>query len=150
MPLPTTFFLAGRTISFVGLLEVNALWVDLHPSAPTNSKSAAGGCRTTPSDSGAAKTIRRIGPRRLLTNAYESLDQRGEAKLVGLLGGGDPHREVAWGAKEVVRSIYESTDPDWPPNSSTSSAPIGKIPRTPSRSTRSDAPSSDRGSGNPV
>ena len=59
-----------------------------------------------------------IGPdplyraRRLLTKAHERLDDRGEAKLLGLLEAGDPHGEVrmAWHAKEVVRSIYEITD----------------------------------------
>jgi transposase len=51
--------------------------------------------------------------RRLLTKAHERLDDRGETKLVGLLNAGDPLGEVrmAWHAKEVVRSIYEITDP---------------------------------------
>jgi len=51
--------------------------------------------------------------RRLLTKAHERLDDRGEQKLVGLLEAGDPRGEVrtAWHAKEVVRSIYEVTDP---------------------------------------
>lgn len=51
--------------------------------------------------------------RRLLTKAHERLDHSGEAKLVGLLAAGDPHGEVrdAWHAKEVVRSIYDITDP---------------------------------------
>lgn len=51
--------------------------------------------------------------RRLLTKAHERLDEKGEARLVGLLRAGDPHREVqtAWHAKEVVRSIYEIDDP---------------------------------------
>lgn len=50
--------------------------------------------------------------RRLLTKAHERLDERGEAKLVGLLNAGDPHGEVrtAWHAKEVVRSIYAISD----------------------------------------
>jgi hypothetical protein len=53
------------------------------------------------------------GARRLLTKAHERLDEKGEARLVGLLRAGDPHREVqtAWHAKEVVRSIYEIDDP---------------------------------------
>ena len=51
--------------------------------------------------------------RRLLTKAHERLEERGEAKLTGLLNAGDPQGEVrmAWHAKEVVRSIYEITDP---------------------------------------
>lgn len=51
--------------------------------------------------------------RRLLTKAHERLDERGETKLLGLLQAGDPHGEVrmAWHAKEVVRSIYEITEP---------------------------------------
>jgi transposase len=52
--------------------------------------------------------------RRLLTKAHERLDERGEQKLLGLLEAGDPRGEVrmTWHAKEVVRSIYEITDPD--------------------------------------
>ncbi len=52
--------------------------------------------------------------RRLLTKASERLDDRGRSKLVGLLEAGDPHGDVrlAWHAKEVVRSIYDHTDPD--------------------------------------
>jgi len=52
--------------------------------------------------------------RRLLTKAYERLDERGEEKLVGLLAAGDPRGEVrmAWHAKEVVRSIYDIPDPE--------------------------------------
>ena len=52
--------------------------------------------------------------RRLLTKADERLDERGRAKLRGLLEAGDPKGEVrmAWHAKEVVRSIYEHTDAD--------------------------------------
>jgi transposase len=51
--------------------------------------------------------------RRLLTRADERLDDRGRIKLVGLLEAGDPRGEVrtAWHAKEVVRSIYDHTDP---------------------------------------
>lgn len=51
--------------------------------------------------------------RRLLTKAHERLDDRGEAKLRGLLAAGDPHGEVrtAWHAKETVRSIYAIDDP---------------------------------------
>jgi transposase len=46
--------------------------------------------------------------RRLLTMADERLDDRGRAKLMGLLEAGDPRGEVrmAWYAEEVVRSIY--------------------------------------------
>jgi transposase len=51
--------------------------------------------------------------RRLLTKAAERLDDKGTTKLTGLLEAGDPHGEVrtAWHAKEVVRSIYDHTDP---------------------------------------
>jgi transposase len=50
--------------------------------------------------------------RRLLTKAHERLDDRGDAKLRGLLAAGDPRGEVrmAWHVKEVVRSIYEIGD----------------------------------------
>jgi len=49
-----------------------------------------------------------------LTKAHERLDDRGEAKLLGLLRAGDPRGEVrmAWHAKEVIRSIYEIDEPD--------------------------------------
>src|SRR4051812_21388384 len=52
--------------------------------------------------------------RRLLTRADERLDERGRTKLLGLLEAGDPKGEVrtAWHAKEVVRSIYDHTDPE--------------------------------------
>jgi len=52
--------------------------------------------------------------RRLLTKAAERLDEKGTGKLMGLLEAGDPRGEVrmAWHAKEVVRSIYDHTDPD--------------------------------------
>jgi transposase len=52
--------------------------------------------------------------RRLLTKAHERLDERGETKLVDLLDAGDPRGQVrmAWHAKEVVRSIYEISDPE--------------------------------------
>jgi len=52
--------------------------------------------------------------RRLLTKADERLDDRGRARLLGLLDAGDPRGEVrtAWHAKEVVRSLYDHTDPD--------------------------------------
>ena len=52
--------------------------------------------------------------RRLLTKADERLTDTGRAKLVGLLGAGDPRGEVktAWHAKEVIRQIYVHTDPD--------------------------------------
>ena len=51
--------------------------------------------------------------RRLLTRASERLDEHGSTKLAGLLDAGDPKGEVraAWHAKEVVRSIYDHTDP---------------------------------------
>jgi transposase len=52
--------------------------------------------------------------RRLLTKADERLSDRGRAKLLGLLGAGDPRGEVrmAWHAKEFVGSIYDHHDPD--------------------------------------
>jgi transposase len=52
--------------------------------------------------------------RRLLTKADERLDDGGREKLLGLLEAGDPRGEVraAWHAKEVVRSIYDHTDPE--------------------------------------
>lgn len=51
---------------------------------------------------------------KLMTIAHERLDADADAKLRGLLEAGDPNGEVrmAWHAKEVVRSIYEITDPD--------------------------------------
>src|SRR3546814_11159484 len=50
--------------------------------------------------------------RRLLTKAHERLDDRGNAKLVGLLEAGEPKGEVrtAWHAKETVRSIHDIAD----------------------------------------
>lgn len=52
--------------------------------------------------------------RRLLTKAHERLDERGEKKLLSLLEVGDPNGEVrlAWHAKEVVRQIYDISDPE--------------------------------------
>jgi len=52
--------------------------------------------------------------RRMLTMASERLNDGGHDKLVGLLEAGDLRGEVrlAWHAKEVVRSIYDHTDPD--------------------------------------
>src|SRR5215207_3780199 len=52
--------------------------------------------------------------RRLLTKGHERLDDRGEAKLLGLLEAGDPRGEVrlAWHAKETIRGIYAIEDPD--------------------------------------
>ena len=51
--------------------------------------------------------------RRLLTKAHEDLDERGEAKLMGLLEAGDPKGEVrmCWHAKETVRALYKIIDP---------------------------------------
>ena len=51
--------------------------------------------------------------RRLLTKAHEGLDERGEAKLLGLLEAGDPRGEVrmTWHAKETVRGLYAIDDP---------------------------------------
>ncbi len=52
--------------------------------------------------------------RRLLTKAKERLDEKGRAKLQGLLRAGDPHGDVAtcWQAKEAVRELYQHADPD--------------------------------------
>ena len=52
--------------------------------------------------------------RRLLTKADERLDDKGRTKLLGLLAAGDPRGEVktTWHAKEVIRSIYQITDPE--------------------------------------
>jgi transposase len=51
--------------------------------------------------------------RRLLTMAAERLPDHRRERLVGLLAAGDPRGEVklTWHAKEVVRQIYEHTDP---------------------------------------
>ena len=47
--------------------------------------------------------------RRLLIMASERLDNRGEKRIQGLLGAGDPYGDVrdAWYAKESVRDIYQ-------------------------------------------
>ena len=81
--------------------------------------------------------------RRLLTKAHERLEERGEAKLLGLLEAGDPHGEVrmAWHAKEVVRSIYEITDPRLATEFVEQLAETSKTSPARSRSTRSVAPS---------
>ena len=52
--------------------------------------------------------------RRRLVMAAERLTVDGHERLMGLLAAGDPHREVwfAWNAKEVVRQIYDHTDPE--------------------------------------
>jgi transposase len=52
--------------------------------------------------------------RRRLVMAAERLSVDGMERLRGLLAAGDPHREVwfAWNAKEVVRQIYDHTDPE--------------------------------------
>ena len=52
--------------------------------------------------------------RRLLTMAAERLPDDRRERLVGLLAAGDPKGEVklTWHAKEVVRQIYDHTDPD--------------------------------------
>ena len=51
--------------------------------------------------------------RRLLTMAAERLPDERRARLVGLLAAGDPKGEVklTWHAKEVVRQIYDHSDP---------------------------------------
>jgi transposase len=51
--------------------------------------------------------------RRLLTIAAERLPDDRRDRLVGLLAAGDPRGEVklTWHAKEVVRQIYDHTDP---------------------------------------
>jgi transposase len=52
--------------------------------------------------------------RRRLTIARERLSTDQHDRLMGLLRAGDPHHEVwfAWNAKEVVRQIYDHTDPE--------------------------------------
>jgi transposase len=52
--------------------------------------------------------------RRLLTIAAERLPDERKERLVGLLAAGDPKGEVklTWHAKEVVRAIYDHTDPE--------------------------------------
>ena len=74
--------------------------------------------RTRPSATAATRPTRSTGAG-LLTKAGERLDDRGRSKLLGLLEAGDPQGEVrtAWRAKEVVRSIYEITDPALPASS---------------------------------
>ena len=51
--------------------------------------------------------------RRLFTMAAERLPDERRERLVGLLAAGDPKGEVklTWHAKEVVRQIYDHTDP---------------------------------------
>lgn len=51
--------------------------------------------------------------RRRLTMAAERLTINGRERLMGLLRAGDPRSEVwfAWNAKEVVRQLYDHTDP---------------------------------------
>jgi transposase len=50
--------------------------------------------------------------RRLLTKADERIDEKGKAKLLGLLRAGDPRGEITttWHAKEAVRELYTHTD----------------------------------------
>lgn len=50
--------------------------------------------------------------RRLLTKAAERLDEKGTAKMTGLLEAGDPRGEVAdcYTAKEAVRELYSFVD----------------------------------------
>ena len=52
--------------------------------------------------------------RRRLLMASERLTVDGRERLMGLLAAGDPHRELwfAWNAKEVVRQIYDHTNPE--------------------------------------
>ena len=52
--------------------------------------------------------------RRLLTIAAERLPDERRERLVGLLAAGDPKGEVklTWHAKEVVRQIYDHTNPE--------------------------------------
>ena len=52
--------------------------------------------------------------RRRLTIARERLSDDQHARVLGLLRAGDPRQEVwfAWNAKEVVRQIYDHTDPE--------------------------------------
>ena len=52
--------------------------------------------------------------RRRLSIARERLSDAQRERMTGLLRAGDPRQEVwfAWNAKEVVRQIYDHTDPD--------------------------------------
>jgi transposase len=54
--------------------------------------------------------------RRLLTKAHERLDEKGNAKLLGLLEAGDPKGEVrmAWHVKETLRGLYDQPAGDAP------------------------------------
>ena len=82
--------------------------------------------------------------RRLLTRADERLDVGGRNRLLGLLDAGDPHGEVrtAWHAKEVVRGLYDHTDPTSRSPSSSGSAATCKTSPARSRCAPSAAPSS--------
>ena len=81
--------------------------------------------------------------RRLLTKAHERLDERGDTKLRGLLDAGDPRGEVrmAWHAKEVTRSIYEITDPQFAGEFVDQLGAESKTSRARPRCARSVAPS---------
>ena len=82
--------------------------------------------------------------RRLLTMAAERLPDHRRERLVGLLAAGDPSGEVklTWHAKEVVRQIYDHTDPHWPRRGSTRSSATSPTARCRSRCAGSAAPSS--------
>ena len=55
--------------------------------------------------------------RRRLTIARERLSDDQHQRVLGLLRAGDPRQEVwfAWNAKEVVRQIYDHSDPERDP-----------------------------------
>lgn len=54
--------------------------------------------------------------RRLLTTGHERLNDRGEAKLLGLHETGDPRREVRlpWHATDTIHGIHAINDPTRP------------------------------------
>ena len=54
------------------------------------------------------------GARKLLLMGAERIDERGQRRLRQLLDAGDPYDEVAdcWAAKEKIRSVFKTPDPD--------------------------------------
>ena len=54
------------------------------------------------------------GIRKLLSTGAERLDAQGRMRLQQALDQGDPHDEAAdcWEAKEKVRSVFKTTDPE--------------------------------------
>ena len=75
--------------------------------------SADAGCRTRRSATAAASPTRSTAAAAVSSWPRERLPVDGHERLLGLLAAGDPKREVwlTWNAKEVVRQIYDHTDP---------------------------------------